>query len=228
MLVRCLDYGTGGVSWPLTIGEVKVSKVNPDEIYRYLHNELPADYPVFLKQESAVKEPVYHPGSAPKEETRDFIQVDREAFFDTVVGLSKIRGINLKFEITYHPFVAATTAPCNDYDCSCRHEDNHMVSYPEHKECFSISYVVNDPEYRNNLRNWEERIRAHNDSLDSRRRKIESNKQIANENRKITDDARNKNIEIWRFVAKELNQGHVPDLKEYKRAMLIRQLEELG
>lgn len=207
-----------------------MSKVNPDEIYRYLHSELPADYPAFLRQESAVKEPTPHPGSAPVKSRTDFISVNRDNVFDELARISQIPGVVHNFSIEYFAYKPERDSEYDDWVWD-GHEENQVTlthHYPEQKESATIRYLIDDPNHENNMRDWREKLKAHEQSVDSRRRKIESNKQIANENRKITDDARNKNIEIWRFVAKELNQGHVPDFKEYKRAMLIRQLEELG
>lgn len=205
-------------------------KTTPDEIYRYLHNELPADYPLFLRQESSVKEPTPHPGSAPVKSRTDFVSVNRTNVFDELARISKIPGVVNNFSIEYYPYSPERDDSEVDWTWDDIDEQRvvNVVHHPERKEYAVIRFIVNDPNHNENMRHWNDRIKGHQDSIDSRRRKIESNKQIANENRKITDDARNKNIELWRFVAKELNQGHVPDLKQYKREMLLRQLAELG
>lgn len=204
-------------------------KTTPDEIYRYLHNELPADYPAFLRQESAVKELTPHPGSAPVKSRTDFVSVNRTNVFDELAQISKIPGVVHNFSIEYYPYSPEQDVSEVDWIWDGINEQRvvNVVHHPERKEYAVIRFAVNDPNHRENMRHWNDRVKGHQDSIDSRRRKIESNRQIANENRKITDDARNKNIELWRFVAKELKQGHVPDLKQYKREMLLRQLVEL-
>lgn len=207
-----------------------MSKVSPDDVYRFLHNSLPADYPIFLKPTSIVNDPIPHPGSQPVKSRKESVTVDKfNDVFAEFDRISKIPGVTGEFTVQYYEDLPERDIEERDWvwNGTDEYPVTNIKHYPARVASIAIRFQIDDPDYDRKIQSWNDKVKGHQQSIQSRQRKVEANKEIVNKNRQITDDARNKNIELWRFVAKELGQGHVPDLTQYKREMLLRQLAEL-
>ncbi len=203
-----------------------------EDIYNFLNRELSSEYTIRLQKIRPVKDAVQHPGKAPIKKTHQHAAIESTSLIETIREIFSIKGIERdSVKIRYSPACDEHTVKDEDWPYNDKTGEEEYIQFdrvvPARIEMIYLDYTIKTENFDSLLRQWNNDCTAHEQSAKSRRENIEKNSVVESENRRIISAARNKNIELWRSVAKSLANGETPDIKNEKRKLLLAQLEAL-
>lgn len=206
--------------------------ITQTDIYNYLHDQLPTEYSQILSKLRIIKDPIPHPGKAPNEISNEYVTVGMDGLAEQIRYVFSIPGIQLGgVKLGYFKPHDEHVVEAEDWVWNSESGDDEHVTFdrvvPAQLESVGITYQVADPHYRRLKYEYDSKVTAHQQSASSRREHIEYNRLVEHSNNEIIRNARTKNIELWRTVAKALSAGETPNIKDVKIQMLKNQLAAL-
>lgn len=206
--------------------------ISQADIYNYLRNQLPLEYAKILNNLRTIKDAVPHPGRMPAESSNEYITVGMDGLADQIRAIFSTPGVGVQtVKLSYFKPHDEHVVEAEDWFYNRETGDEDRIVFdrvvPAQMESVGITYTINSLTYRADKYRYDQAVIAHQQSTASRREHIEHNHLVESKNNEIIRDARNKNIELWRTVAKALSAGETPDIKSVKIQMLRDQLSKL-
>lgn len=195
-----------------------------------VYNLIRSNFPIPMRRLFTIhppKDAVPHPGKAPLMKWSDKIVCTPGSLEEAIIKLNNTKNEPTEY---YVDNICVEYIPYNPgglrYD---RWEGCHW-SAPETPQQFIVRYDCN---LRNPIpikREYENKLKSHNDSLESRRKRIEENKALESDNRKIIEDFSSQFTTIWRAGCKAVGTGDtsvlISAIAEWRKQNLSLEINE--